>query len=673
METSRDPTSTCSGIHLLLFAKSRPSVADLAEQLRQHMQGLAGQYPARLEVVLLEEQPYLAEHYKLVVTPALVKAKPLPAQVLVGGDLAMQLEVWWPRWQGQAALVSSQAGQAPTQDLQQQLEALKVAYQEQLPSKVDQLIYLWQQYREQSCDLTQFKDFYRAAHTLAGSSGMYGFDAISSAAQHLELLCKPWIEAADLPDLNTLEAIELGLRGLQEQPLQSSDRLEIGLSKPDPIYWVIQAEQDPLDLANTLAHQGYQVMICSSPAELQSLLPALAAPPSSNLEGLLPPSGEQAHPMANRVLVVDDDADINRLLCQWLRASGFQVQGVDSGEGALAYLQADPSADTPTFLPDLVFLDVLMPGISGLEVLRHIRQQQWDMAVIMTTAFGSEQVAIDALRQGADDYLRKPFDPQEFQTVLQRTIARIELRRQNAALRRQLQIELARAAEIQQELLPRTTPELPGFDLAARCLPAREVGGDFYDWQVPAPDLFNLVLGDVMGKGLPAALMMATVRAAIRALARQTSPLINIQYTAKALESDLIRSESFVTLFHAQLHIPQRRLTFVDGGHGHALMLRRTGQIEALHPRGMPLGSFFGDAYEQGEIYFHSGDALLLFSDGLLEARPDLSKDRSPLLKPFLDYASATELMEYTLHLALQEFADHQTDDLTVLVLRCQA
>ncbi|MEN9204039.1 MAG: histidine kinase [Thermostichus sp. DG_1_6_bins_120] len=114
MQTSLDRTSTRSGIRLLLFTNSRASVAELAEQLRQHIQGLTGQHPARLEVVLLEERPYLAEHYKLVATPALVKAEPLPAQVLAGEDLATQLEVWWPRWQRQAALASSQAGQDPT-------------------------------------------------------------------------------------------------------------------------------------------------------------------------------------------------------------------------------------------------------------------------------------------------------------------------------------------------------------------------------------------------------------------------------------------------------------------------------------------------------------------------------------------------------------------------------
>ncbi|MFS8890021.1 histidine kinase [Synechococcus sp. R55.2] len=116
MQTSPDLTSARSVIRLLLFAKSRAVVAELEEHLRQHIQGLPGQYPAQLEVVPLEEHPYLAEHYKLVATPALVKAEPLPAQVLAGGDLATQLEVWWPRWQGQAALASHQegAGQDPT-------------------------------------------------------------------------------------------------------------------------------------------------------------------------------------------------------------------------------------------------------------------------------------------------------------------------------------------------------------------------------------------------------------------------------------------------------------------------------------------------------------------------------------------------------------------------------
>jgi serine phosphatase RsbU (regulator of sigma subunit) len=102
---------------------------------------------------------------------------------------------------------------------------------------------------------------------------------------------------------------------------------------------------------------------------------------------------------------------------------------------------------------------------------------------------------VRALWRGADDYLRKPFEAAELRAVLDRAVERLELSRQNAALRRQLdderrrlEAELAQAARVQAELLARTPPRLAGFELAARCLPAREVGGDFYDWQQPARD-----------------------------------------------------------------------------------------------------------------------------------------------------------------------------------------
>src|SRR5919201_4765428 len=145
-------------------------------------------------------------------------------------------------------------------------------------------------------------------------------------------------------------------------------------------------------------------------------------------EEALPPN--DAATRVSRVLVVDDDPDINRLLRARLAALGYRVEAAANGEEALAQLAATP--------PDLMFLDVAMPGIGGLEVLEQVRAQAADLAVIMTTAFGSEAVAIEALRHGADDYLRKPFERQEFQAVLERAVARLELRRRNVVLQRQL-------------------------------------------------------------------------------------------------------------------------------------------------------------------------------------------------------------------------------------------
>jgi len=210
------------------------------------------------------------------------------------------------------------------------------------------------------------------------------------------------------------------------------------------------------------------------------------------------------------VLVVDDEPNIRRLLDIRLRNRGHLVYTAASGDEAIARLDE--------LEPDLILLDVSMPGSSGLDVLERIRTEARDIAVIMMTAFGSERVAIDSLRRGADDYLRKPFEPDEFRVILDRTITQLRLRRQNLELRRrldeqrrQLEEELARAGVVQASLLPDALPSLPGFSLAAACLAAREVGGDYYDWHRLGDDCLVLTIGDVMGKGMPAALMMATV------------------------------------------------------------------------------------------------------------------------------------------------------------------
>lgn len=369
---------------------------------------------------------------------------------------------------------------------------------------------------------------------------------------------------------------------------------------------------------------------------------------------------------SHRVLIVDDDEDMHRLLRSRLEARGHRVESVDSGEQALLRLG--------DINPDLIFLDLAMAGLTGLDVLDIIRARGLDIAIILTTAFGSEQVAVEALRRGADDYLRKPFDRTEFQAVLDRTLGRLELSRKNALLQRQLDekgrqlaAELARAAEVQSELLPRDTPKLPGFELAARCLPAREVGGDFYDWQ-QLPGTLSLTVGDVMGKGMPAALLMATVRAVLRAVGSQHSPSSAVQFAAGALDRDLARSSAFVTLFHAQLDLSTARLRYVDAGHGHVVFLRADGSIEEMKPWGLPLGVLSEERYDEGTIEFAPGDLLVVYSDGLTDARPEL-RDQKVLADLLRQGGTASEIA--------QMLADQATaaggplpDDLTIVALR---
>jgi serine phosphatase RsbU (regulator of sigma subunit) len=367
-----------------------------------------------------------------------------------------------------------------------------------------------------------------------------------------------------------------------------------------------------------------------------------------------------------RVLVADDDPDINRLIRLRLAARGYQVAAAANGAEALAAVASSA--------PDLLFLDVAMPGIGGLEVLERVRAEDRDVAVIMMTAFGSEGVAVDALRRGADDYLRKPFQRDEFEAVLERTVARLALRRQNAALRRQLdarrrelEAELARAGRTQADLLPAQAPALPAFDLAARCIPAQDVGGDFYDWYAPQPSTLVLTVADVMGKGMAAALLMATARAALRAVGQANRPAAAVQAAAAALQGDLERSSSFITLFHGRLDAAAGALEYVDAGHGYTLLRRADGAVEDLPPRGLPLGVLAGEPYAAGVVHLRPGDVVALYSDGLVEAAPGGALDRHTLAAALVG-GSAADMADRLVALAALE--GPPPDDLTVVVLR---
>ena len=198
-----------------------------------------------------------------------------------------------------------------------------------------------------------------------------------------------------------------------------------------------------------------------------------------------------------------------------------------------------------------------------------------------------------------------------------------EALRESEMRRYQLQMELVYAAEVQARLLPRSYPQIPGFDVAARCLPAKQVGGDFFDWMEVCPGVWSFTLGDVMGKGMAAAMLMATVRASLRSVAHNP-PGEALRLAEQALFDDLENSESFVTLFHAQLYAEARKLTFVDCGHGYAFLRLGNGTVKELLPRGLPMGVPGPKIYQEGTVELEKGDIMVLYSDGLIDARPEL-------------------------------------------------
>jgi serine phosphatase RsbU (regulator of sigma subunit) len=195
----------------------------------------------------------------------------------------------------------------------------------------------------------------------------------------------------------------------------------------------------------------------------------------------------------------------------------------------------------------------------------------------------------------------------------------VRQQQQEAQERERIEQELRIARLIQQTLLPKTLPELPGYDVAAYYQPAREVGGDFYDFLELEDGRLGLVVGDVTDKGVPAALVMATTRTMLRASAQRLfSPGEVLRRANEALVTD-IPPNMFITCFYAILEPQSGHLVYANAGHD--LPYRRHGgAAEELRARGMPLGLMPGMGYEEKEIVLGEGESVLFYSDGLVEA-----------------------------------------------------
>ncbi|MGH7255191.1 MAG: PP2C family protein-serine/threonine phosphatase [Nitrospirales bacterium] len=366
------------------------------------------------------------------------------------------------------------------------------------------------------------------------------------------------------------------------------------------------------------------------------------------------PSGPTAR---DRVLLLVQHAGNRRWLGDWL-TNRYEV------------LQADgPAALDETFdlcIVDALALDRLLERVTACRQ----REHPVFLPVLLVTSRQGLGMTVPILWHNVDEVIVSPIEPVELQARVEMLLRARHLSRHNVALRRQAEGDLAAARLVQTALLPGTHLDLPGFELAARCLPAREVGGDFYDWEQPAPGVLTLTLADVMGKGMGAALLTATVRSTLRALAILNPPGTVLELAHSALEPDFDRSGSFVTLVHARLDLASRRLTYADAGHGYGFVRRASGKLDTLSVRGLPLGVFPNQPYEEGQMGLDPGDVLVLYSDGLAEFRRDAILTPEALAERVARAATADDMVE---RLTVRPRpGEPPLDDLTVVVLRCR-
>ncbi|MFH1731556.1 MAG: SpoIIE family protein phosphatase [Planctomycetota bacterium] len=238
-----------------------------------------------------------------------------------------------------------------------------------------------------------------------------------------------------------------------------------------------------------------------------------------------------------------------------------------------------------------------------------------------------------------------------------------------------LQREMDIAAEIQRSLLPESCPSIEGFELAAQSIPAREVGGDFYDF-IPLPEgRWGLVVADVSGKGVPAALLMALSRSLIRSYSQDKPSILGALRVANSFVLEDTRSEMFVTCFYAVIDPSSKSLTYVNAGHNPPVITRSEGSIVMLPATGAPLGILDEPGIEEQTCQLDAGDVVLMYTDGITEAQDACGEEfgiarLQEILKNFPDLP-AGEIAQRVIA-AAQTFAEGhpQFDDMTAVLLK---
>lgn len=315
-----------------------------------------------------------------------------------------------------------------------------------------------------------------------------------------------------------------------------------------------------------------------------------------------------------RILVADDQADILQALRLLLGDAGFDTDLVNSVDGVLASVSARPY---DLLLMDLNYSRDTTSGREGLALLEDVHTHDGTLPVVVMTGWGTIDTAVEAMRRGAKSFVQKPWDDTTLVDVVRREVDEGRaLRTRDARLTK----EHDDARLIQQALLPSQLPAIAGCSIAARWAPAAGIGGDWYDVLRFSDTRVAVSIADVVGKGLPAALLMSNLQAAVRAFATASAEPHHVCANVNRLLCRNIASGKFVTFCYAVIDTSARAISFANAGHFPPVLMRANGRIERLAPTGLVLGIASDWSYDTSGVTIAAGDRLVCFTDGITEA-----------------------------------------------------
>ena len=375
---------------------------------------------------------------------------------------------------------------------------------------------------------------------------------------------------------------------------------------------------------------------------------------------------------AQKSILIVDDTPINLGVISGALKDSFNTKVATNGEKALAIASAEEK-------PDLILLDVMMPGMDGYEVCRRLKANPatQNIPVIFLTGQTEAEDETKGFEVGAVDYIHKPFSAA---IVKVRVGLHLMLRQAHEQIAQQLVAinnELEMARQIQLSILPSDTPKLGGLEIVARYLPMTSVAGDFYDFIVVDEKHVGVLIADVSGHGLPAALIASMLQVALTAQSAHASdPGKVLSGLNQALCGKFQRN--FVTAAYVFVDLEKNSMTHAGAGHPPLLHWRSSsGKASEVSENGLVLGQFPEETYSAVSLPLEYGDRCVLYTDGVLETSSPSDEEfgtgRFMQLMESKHSVGAEQFIDALLD-ELSRWSGHprgegQQDDITVLVI----
>ena len=382
----------------------------------------------------------------------------------------------------------------------------------------------------------------------------------------------------------------------------------------------------------------------------------------------------------SKILVVDDEPDLQMLMLQKFRnkvkSREYEFLFAEDGVEALEVIQGNPELS-------LILCDINMPRMDGLTLLVELLElKRDDLKTVMVSAYGDLENIRTAMNRGAYDFVTKPIDFKDMEITIEKClteVSRVLKTREMENQLKSLNYDLDMAARIQERILHQDFPVFPEdtrFDIFADMIPAKHVGGDFYDFFKFDEDHLAFFIGDVAGKGMPAAIYMAVCRTMLKAIGSEVKDPADCIFKVNNMlipESDI---STFVTVFYGVLNVKTGELSYCNGGHNLPYLLTSEGEVKPLEDvGGLLLGMFENAPYDKGSTRLSPGDTIISFTDGVTEAENEEEQyfDEERVVA-FLDKNAHKSLTSQVkgLFLEVMKFVGSapQSDDITVLSLR---